>query len=332
VTALDHVPVIDLAPFRTGGAAARHGIAAAIDRALVDIGFLVVTGHGVAPETIAAIAETSRAFFDAPLAERLAVRNTTVGSFRGYLGLGDENFAYTLDKTAPPDIKESFVIGRFETAAAPYWTEGPAAAAFAPNVWPEGRPDLRAAYEAYYKAMERLVATVMQAFAVALGLPEDFFADKFDRHASTLRATNYPDQAAPPRPGQLRAGEHSDYGAVTVLLIEDRPGGLEVRTRAGDWVAVPALPGSFVVNIGDLMMNWTNDRWLSNLHRVANPPPDAAGSTRRQSIVYFANPNPDAPIACIPTCTGPGNPPKYPVVTAGEHRRMKIVKSAQAAG
>ena len=112
----------------------------------------------------------------------------------------------------------------------------------------------------------------MEIFALSLGVDRHFFADKIDHHPSSLAAVNYPDQATPPLPGQIRAGEHSDYGTLTILLSENKPGGLQVRTRAGEWQDVVTRPDSFVVNIGDLMMQWTNDRWISTVHRVVNPP------------------------------------------------------------
>ena len=149
--------------------------------------------------------------------------------------------------------------------------------------------------------------------------------------ASVAAAASIPRAVPIPAPGQLRAGAHTDYGAITILEVEEAPGGLQVRTRAAAWVDVSVVREGFVINIGDLMMTWTNDRWLSNMHRVVNPPADAAGSTRRQSMVYFANCNPDARIECLPGCHGPGNPVRHAPITAGEHRRAKLAKSAKLA-
>ncbi|HKO06319.1 MAG TPA: 2OG-Fe(II) oxygenase family protein, partial [Alphaproteobacteria bacterium] len=126
-------------------------------------------------------------------------------------------------------------------------------------------------------------------------------------------------------------GPHTDYGALTILKSENRPGGLEVRMRDETWQPIAIAPDTFVVNLGDLMQLWTNDCWVSNLHRVANPPRDAALGSRRQSIVFFYQPNYDAVIACLPGCAGPGNPPKYAPVTSGEHRLAKFLKGVGAA-
>ncbi len=185
-------------------------------------------------------------------------------------------------------------------------------------------------WRAYYRQMERLARDIMRIFAVALDLPERFFDDKIDKHVSRVRAINYPDQREAPLPGQLRAGEHTDYGSITILKIEDAPGGLQVKTRQGEWLNVEAVPDAFVVNIGDLMMHWTNDRWISTLHRVLNPPRDAALGTRRISLAFFHQPNYDALIECLPSCQGPGNPAKYPPVTSGEHRNRKFAATTIA--
>ena len=213
--------------------------------------------------------------------------------------------------------------------ADPYYRRPDLAATFKPNVWPAAMPKLRITMERHYRSMEGLTDLVMRGLALALELDEGFFRDKLDRHDSTFRVANYPHQRHPPAPGQLRAGAHTDYGAITLLATERAPGGLQIRRRDGAWTDAPVVPEGFVVNIGDLMMTWTNDRWLSNLHRVVNPPPDVSGSTRRLSLVYFANCNPDARIECLPACAGADRPPRHPPVTAGEHRRMKIEKSVR---
>src|SRR5258705_12570104 len=120
----------------------------------------------------------------------------------------------------------------------------------------------------------------MRISALGSGLRVEFSADKIDKHISRMRATTSPPPPGAPLPGQLRSGAHSDYGSLTILRIEDAPGGLQVVNRRGEWVEVKALPASFVVNLGDLMANWTNDRWSSTLHRVVNPRPDLVLGSR----------------------------------------------------
>jgi isopenicillin N synthase-like dioxygenase len=146
---------------------------------------------------------------------------------------------------------------------------------------------------------------------------------------SGIRANHYPEQVDPPAPGQIRAGAHTDYGAVTILLPENVPG-VQVLNRAGAWVDVSAPPSTFVCNIGDLMQHWTNDRWISTMHRVVNPPREAAAGNRRLSIPFFHQPNFDALIECLPTCCGPDNPARYEAVTSGQHRLTKFLRGVGA--
>ncbi|MGE0386838.1 MAG: isopenicillin N synthase family dioxygenase [Gammaproteobacteria bacterium] len=308
-------PQIDLGPYYGGSPGAAEAIAASIDRALRSTGFFMVTNHAVAPATVEAMSCACRAFFDLPLAEKMAIRNTASGSQRGYVPFGDSALAFTYGASSPPDLKESFAMGP------PALPQGEAAGeCYAPNVWPARPVEFRAAVEAYYAAMGDLARDLLRLFALALSMPEDFFDAGMAGHNSTLRAFNYPDLDATPLPGQLRAGEHTDYGLLTLLAGDAAPGGLQVRNRAGQWFDVVPPAGAFVVNIGDLMMYWTNDVWLSNVHRVAVPPADRAGSTRRQSIAYFANPREDVRVECLPTCIAPGQAPRNPPVGAGEHR------------
>jgi len=164
----------------------------------------------------------------------------------------------------------------------------------------------------------------MRVFALALDLPEHYFDSAIDDPISAMRMLNYPHTNVPPEPGQLRAGAHSDYGSLTILLADAAPGGLEIRSPEGKWVAVPNLPGAFIVNIGDLMALWTNDRWVSTLHRVVNPSADSSGSTRRQSFAFFHQPNWSAEISCIPTCLAAGERPKYAPARSGEYLMNKF--------
>ena len=171
--------------------------------------------------------------------------------------------------------------------------------------------------------MSELIVFLMRLAALALDVEEGFFDDKVDRSIGTMRLNYYPAQAVPPEPGQLRASAHTDYGGFTILSGEDVPGGLQVRTRADRWVDVPTSPTTFVVNIGDLLMRWTNDRWLSNLHRVVNPPAGAAASAARLSIAFFNHPNYDALIECLPSQGAPRHAP----VLSGEYRDVKYAKT-----
>jgi len=164
--------------------------------------------------------------------------------------------------------------------------------------------------------------------AVALGLPESYFADKIDDNFAALNTFHYPPQTEAPQNGQLRAGAHSDFGSLTILSTGDDPGGLQVRDHDGSWQDIAAPPDVFVVNIGDLMAQWTNDRWVSTLHRVVNPPRGRA-HLPRQSIAFFHQPHWHTPIECLPGCGTARHPP----ITSGEHfeRKLGLLRGSEAA-
>jgi isopenicillin N synthase-like dioxygenase len=323
---LTKVPVIDVAPFLAGTAADQQGVVREVGRACEEIGFFTVVGHGVEEKLVQRMTDVSRAFFALPLAEKLEVKRPRPEQSRGYIGIGDEHLAYGIGQRTT-DLKEFFAIGPVDVPDEEYYTCPAAYPSFAPNVWPTRPAELRAVFTEYYRTMERLAAHLMRVFAIALDLPPDFFRAKTDRHISGIRVINYPDQPDEPEPGQLRAGAHSDYGALTILKAENAPGGLQVQNRLSDWVDVEPVADAFVINLGDLMRHWTNDRWVSTLHRVVNPPRDRALGSRRQSIVFFYQPNYDAVIECLPSCCGPGNPPRYEPVTSGEHRLRKFLRT-----
>ena len=244
--------------------------------------------------------------------------------YRGYSAIATSALAYTIGEAdSAPDYREGFVVNRHRTDAAdPYYTSRQGQAIFHPNIYPAELPEMQPLLERYYDAMTELATALMRIFALALDLDESFFDPLVDKHMTNLNLSNYPDQTVAPKPGQLRAGAHTDYGSLTILHTEDKPGGLEVQTGDGRWVPVPIVPESFIINIGDLMAQWTNDRWVSTMHRVVNPPRDRDGGTRRQSIIFFHQPNYDAEVRCLPSCLGDGA--HYAPTTSGEHLLMKM--------
>jgi len=324
--ALLTVPVIDLTPYRDG--ADKPAVARAVDRAYRDIGFLVISGHGVPAELVERTRAAGRAFFDLPLAEKRRVARPAPTVARGYIGMEEESVGRARDPSATAgDLNENLMIGPVDLPDPAYAAAG--GPHFAPNLWPAEPPELRPAWSEYYRAMGRLAETLMRIFALALGRDEHFFDPLVDRHISRLRVRNYPAPASPPLPGQIRAGAHSDYGSLTILCTEDRAGGLQVCNAEGGWVDVPILPDTFIVNIGDLLARWTNDEWVSTLHRVVNPPADAGAASRRQSLVFFHNPNYDATIESLA-----GGTPKYSPTTSGAHlaRLFATTQNPVAAG
>ena len=320
---MNDVPLIDVAPARAGGRAARLGVARAIDAACREIGFFAITGHGVPDRLVEDLRTRAHAFFARPLAEKLAARHPVAGTNRGYHPIGGETLSASKDEAAPPDLKEFFHVGPVDTGDDPYYTSASGRRHFEPNLWPATPAGFEEAATIYYRTMSGLVAFLMRLAALALDADEAFFDDKVDRSVGTMRLNYYPAQATVPRAGQLRASAHTDYGGFTILSGEDVPGGLQVRTRDGRWIDVSTTPTTFVVNIGDLLMRWTNDRWLSNLHRVVNPPAGGGRPVPRLSIAFFSHPNYDAVIECLPS----QGPAKHPPVSSGDYRDVKYAKT-----
>jgi isopenicillin N synthase-like dioxygenase len=324
---MKHIPVIDLTAARTGNLAARQATAREIDQACREIGFFTIAGHGVPPAVMDTLREKAHTFFALPLEEKRKSIPPGAGNPRGYRAMGLEALAKGNDNAAaPPDLKEFYHIGRDGWPDDAYHSSEEGRRYFIPNIWPSEPKGFREAAAAYYAEMEKVVGLLMRLTALALNRDEHFFDDKIDKHITAVRLNFYPEQTTAPKPGQLRAGAHTDFGVFTILNGENVPGGLQVATRSGEWIDVETDPNTFVVNIGDLLMRWTNDRWLSNSHRVVNPPASVASRAKRLSTAFFFQPNYDALIECI----APPGQAKYPPVRSGEYRDYKYKVTAVA--
>jgi isopenicillin N synthase-like dioxygenase len=300
----------DLSAFEAAHQDARHDLARAVDQICRDTGFLVLEGHGVDPSVIDNVWIAARAFFAQDAEAKHAVAPPYQGYPYGYLGPNAEALARSKGEDTPPDLKESFNGGPLRVPADAH----PDALGFCyqPTLWPD-LPDFKDAWQAYYAAMEDLAARIMRAFAVALGLADDYFDPFIANPISALRALYYPATTAAPRAKQQRAGAHTDYGSLTILLPQPGSQGLQVQID-GEWVDVPAPEGAFVINIGDLMARWTSDRWVSTLHRVAAKP----GQPARQSLAFFHQPDWDARIVPL------DGSDVYPPVLSGEYLMNKF--------
>ena len=323
------VPLVDLSgAFEPG--ARRDEVVEAVRQACEDVGFLVITGHGVPDDLVQRVDSASRRLFSLPLDEKMSWARQT-DNLRGYVPLKSSALALAHDEVTPPDLAELYSVSRFDDPAAAVragYHQGQdeaRSAFFAPNVWPDsGRvPDFREALTACYGVLEDLAARLMRLMALALDLDEHWFDDKIAEHITGLAVLHYPALDGPPLPGQYRRGPHSDWGSLTILYHDGQPG-LQILSPDGHWEDVPVVAGSFVVNLGDLMAAWTNDRWVSTQHRVIVP----EGVTgERISVAFFHQPAYDAVIECIPTCTSPEDPPRHETVTSGEWIRLMIEKT-----
>ncbi len=327
---MKHIPVIDIAPFRSGGSERRQQIARQVAEVCRQVGFLLLTGHGLPAGDLERAFALTRQFTDLPQAVKDRWRPSGPSKQRGYHAFATRGLANTLDRQVPPDLRETIFLGPVDDHSTHYAGLPEAQNAYWPNTIPNQPPGLEDALTTLYRDFEHLSIDLLRLFAAALSLPEDYFTDKIDRHFSVMSCHHYPALSEPPEPGQLRTGAHTDFGAMTILAMTEASGGLEVELADGSWLPVQAKPGELVINLGDMMARWTNDRWTSTLHRVVNPPELADRASRRQSIGYFMHPNFDARIDCIPTCLAADETARYPAITAGEHIAMKIDKSHMA--
>ena len=309
------IPVIDFGPFLHGGAEDRKKVAQAMRQASADWGFFYLSNHGVPDALLRRSFEASRSFFALPYEKKMGVAWQNASSNRGYVAVRRER----LDASKPGDLKEAFNAGPEPAAGEVSEEERP----YRENRWPEGRDEFRATVMDLMDGCVAASNRVLEAFALALDLPDGFFVDTHDGLHHTLRLLHYPPlpDSFQPQGGERRAGAHTDYGSIT-LLFQDGVGGLEVRTRDGEWITAPPIAGTVVVNTGDLMQRWTNHVFCSTPHRVS--PFTGAGSPDRYSIAFFCHPNPEAEIRCIDSCADADNPPRYDPILAGEHLMAKL--------
>jgi isopenicillin N synthase-like dioxygenase len=313
------IPVIDIAPLLGGNAGGERAVVQHVGEACRGIGFFYITGHGVTSACLEGVFNKTAEFFGSPTSFKARCAFVGAGGNRGYIKLGGE----ALDPTQPPDVKEAFNIG---LELAPDDPDLLAKKPFrAANLWPDV-PGFRTTMLAYFAQMWELGRVLHRAFALDLGVDRSYFDDKFRKPMATLRLLHYPPVDRPLDEGQLGAGEHTDYGNVT-LLATDASGGLMVRDRSGRWLDAPVIPNAYICNIGDCLMRWTNDIYVSTPHKVVTPP-----GKDRYSIAFFLDPDPDAVVACLPTCATESRPAKYAPVSGADFLRSRLEPTYKAAG
>lgn len=303
---MNSLPIIDIAPLYSNDASAWPAVAEQIDRACRDWGFFYIVGHPIGAERIVALLNAAKTFFALPAEEKLKIDITQTAHHRGYGAIATEQ----LDPSKPSDLKETFDMG-FHMPA-----DHPEVLAGKPLRGPNRHPDMAdwaELMESHYTDMQELAKTLLRAMAMALDIEHDFFDARFHEPISVLRMIHYPPRHTASSAEQQGAGAHTDYGCVT-LLYQDEAGGLQVRARSGKWIDAPPIAGSFVVNIGDMMARWSNDRYTSTPHRVISPL-----GVDRYSMPFFAEPHPDTLIDCLPNCSSADNPAKYTPVTSAEY-------------
>lgn len=305
------IPVIDVGALHEDSLAGKAAVARVIGEACRGLGFFYVVGHRVSDALVRQAFAMSKSFFSLSEAEKQRISILHSPHNRGYIGIGGE----TLDPGKPADLKEAFNIGLELDASDPEVVAGKPFRGV--NLWPE-LPGFRQAMLAYYDALWNLGCLMHEAFSIDLGLPIDYFADKLDRPMAILRLLHYPPMPSRLAMGQYGAGEHTDYGNITLLATDD-VGGLEIRARSGRWLAAPPMDGAFVCNIGDCLMRWSNDIYVSTPHRVVN-----RYARERYSIAYFLDPNPDAMVGTLPVGAAKAGAQKYSPIRASDFLRSRL--------
>lgn len=305
------VPIIDLGAMRSADPQRRDALAAHIWEASRDVGFYSVVNHGITSTLVADLFAQMQDFFDRPCAEKTSISNARSTSMRGYFGIGDE----TPERMAAGDLKEGFDMAGELSPDDLDLLHG--SKLYGPNQWPSDAPEFRRTILQYHARMQALAVDLLGLYARAMGKPEDFFAPMLRKPLAQLRLLRYPPQDLNPDGQAIGCGEHTDYGAIS-LLSQDAPG-LEVLGKDGVWKQVEVIDGAFVVNIGDLMARWTNDQLRANLHRVIN-----RQATLRHSAAFFLDPDYDAVIEPIGSCVPAGTPPVYAPVVFGRYNEAKL--------
>jgi isopenicillin N synthase-like dioxygenase len=304
------LPVIDVSGLSSKNAADREAVGAQLRAACLDKGFFYIENHGVSESLVNDVFKEAVAFFALPAEQKAEVDKAKSKANRGYEPL----LGQTLEPGAPPDLKEGFYIGSEHGPDDPRVIAG--LFNHGANQWPGQPPNFRPVMENYLNVMTELAVRMMGGIALSLHLPQDYFAPYCSDGMATIRLLHYPPQPPQAGPGQKGAGAHTDFGGLT-LLRQDNIGGLQVWDQACDgWIHADPVPGTYVVNLGDMIARWTNGHYRSTVHRVVN-----ASGRERYSVPFFYTGNYAHKVACIPTCLAPGETPKYPPVTVEEHMR-----------
>ncbi|KIM42980.1 hypothetical protein M413DRAFT_443797 [Hebeloma cylindrosporum] len=320
----EEIPVIDIQDARSNDPVARRKLADLIRDACINVGFFYIQSHGIPDEIIDNTINGAKEFFALPERAKMELDIRKTPNYKGYTALLGEN----TDSTGRGDLHEGFDIGwedvEVDSATVIDGSSLPRDGAMVgQNVWPADLPGFKEKTLEYYHKVVRVGQLLFPLFALALDLPEDFFADKTTRPAAIMRLLHYPPQSptsseTDPEGQQIGIGAHTDYECFTILW-QDRAGGLQVQNTAGKWVDAVPIPGTFVVNLGDQFARWTNDIFKSTMHRVIN-----RSGHERYSIPLFFGTDYDVLLEPIPTFVTPESPSKYEVITAGEYVKSRL--------
>src|ERR1700733_9842421 len=305
------IPLLDIGPYLAGEPGARASLARAIESTCRDTGFLVIANHGIDQALIDATFAAAAALFDQPMERKMALK---VGDLNiGYLPYGAQIVRTSkVHVNTQPNLSESFYIVNDLRSDDPRILSGDPL--YGLNKWPAAMPEFKAATIAYMTAMRPLAAQMVSVIGTSLGLADDYFVSRFMEPTTTLRLIRYPAHAGA-ADNQFGFAPHIDTNFLTLLARSALPG-LEVRTTEGEWIRPPHVPNTFVVNTGEMLGRYSNDRYTATPHRVIND-----NNTLRHAIPFFYGPGLDAIIEPVATCVSDDNPAKYEPLLYADHRR-----------
>ncbi len=304
------IPILDMGPLRRGEPGALPAFAAKLRKAFEEVGFYFLVGHGIPQALVDTTFEQARQLHALPLDAKLAIQRNKHNV--GYVPIRGGAVRHSaLGANAKPDLNEAFFVKRDLPPDHPdVVAEKPFRSA---NLWPAELPELRRVVVQYLEALEDLAKALLPGYAVALDLPADHFAQAFAEPTYTVRIFHYPQQDPAAPDSEFGLAAHTDTSFMT-LLTPNRVPGLSIRLPNGKWIDAPVIDGAFLVNGGDLLRRWTNDRFLATPHRVVN-----RSGQERYAIPFFFDCGVDEVMECLPTCSAPGNPAKYPPITYTEY-------------
>jgi len=308
------IPIVDLRNNLNPQTQTARQSAKELFAALSQIGFAYIAGHNVSPAVRTAAFAASRAFHASSLEQKQLL---AINAFhRGYMGMASSTIVTSsVAKVTRPNLSESLLIMHELPPDDPGLLAG--LPLQGPNQWPDWLPQFKPAMQAYVHEVDALGRYIVRLIALSLELPASALDHYFTAPTTFLRALHYPPQTVNLEE-QFGSAPHTDYGVIT-LLAQDNSGGLQVRPRGSDWIDAPPIDNTYVLNVGDMLARWTNDRFVSTPHRVIN-----RSGGDRYSLPYFLDPSMDCVIECLPTCTDANHPAKYAPVRYGDYLMERL--------
>lgn len=312
----DAIPVLDFSPMLSGRVEDRRRLADELRTACTEVGFFYLKNHGFPKAVIRRAHEAMQRFFALPLPEKMKIHYMSTPNHRGYVAPGDIKADHEL---RGGDMHEAVELAQDLPQDDPDYLRG--IKFYGPNAWPAIPEDFRWALGTYFDTQLEFGEKMLRAFALALDLPEDYFTSIYTKPMSRLRACYYPPQAPDWDVRKIGIGAHKDYEIFTTVW-QSQHAGLQVKAAAGEWIEVTPIEDTFVINIGNLMQRWTNDKFLSRPHRVVN-----LTREHRYSLVQFFGVNYDAVMDAFPTCKSEDEPARYPAISCGRNTEDLVTKT-----